>query len=67
MTPLCWDCKHFRGDAPPGGMHSYLCAAFPGGIPENILRLDPDHREPVEGDHGIQFEPKDDPAIPPPG
>jgi hypothetical protein len=59
LEPLCFDCKHFQGPAPPGTMSAYVCEAFPDGIPMNILLLQPDHREPVDGDHGIQFEPKD--------
>jgi hypothetical protein len=59
LTPLCWDCKHFQGDSDPGALSPYKCAAFPEGIPTNILVLNPDHREPFPGDHGIQFEPKE--------
>lgn len=33
------------------------CRAFPGGIPDVILENQIDHRSPVEGDHGIRFDP----------
>ena len=42
-------------------MHKGLvltCDAFPQRIPDAILESKVDHRQPVEGDHGIQFEPK---------
>lgn len=32
------------------------CQAFPDGIPNPILLSEVDHRVPVEGDRGIQFE-----------
>jgi hypothetical protein len=32
------------------------CKAFPDGIPDDILMRKNDHLEPIEGDHGIQFE-----------
>lgn len=33
------------------------CKAFPKGIPEDIWTGLFDHKNPHEGDHGIQFEP----------
>lgn len=47
---VCLYCKHKTEGA--------TCAAFPDGIPEDILNQDNDHTEPVEGDNGIQFEPR---------
>ena len=48
--PQCTACIHFRAN--------YACAAFPGGIPEDVLFNRVDHREPVEGDNGVRFEAK---------
>lgn len=45
---ICNGCKHLRADG---------CDAFPWGIPRPIRNGDVDHRHPVEGDNGIQFEP----------
>ena len=50
--PLCMDCKHFVSE-----FDNWHCKAFPGGIPEKILRGAADHKKPIKGDHGIQFEP----------
>lgn len=46
----CNSCKHYRPFSNPPS-----CTAFPNGIPDSILDGD-DHREPVRGDHGIQYE-----------
>lgn len=51
----CPLCKHLltqRGEAP-------RCTAFPEGIPEHIIAGEEYHLEPIEGDHGIQYEPLD--------
>ncbi len=55
--PQCLDCRHLRGADVGNG---WTCDAFPAGIPQDIFdgAL---HDEPREGDHGIQFEPKDHP------
>ena len=47
----CNKCKHRFLD--PGN----TCAAFPDGIPWDVLIGKKDHRSPVDGDNGIQFEP----------
>lgn len=45
---ICAGCRHLRGA---------YCDAFPQGIPMDILLGEIDHRLPVQGDRGIQFEP----------
>ena len=45
---LCWACKHRTVGR--------KCAAFPDGIPDEILFSHTRHMEPYPGDHGIQFE-----------
>ncbi len=49
--PICIDCRHLQP--------KFHCAAFPKGIPEDILFSDFDHTQPYPGDHGIQFAPKE--------
>ena len=34
----------------------FTCAAYPGGMPDEILVGEADHRNPYPGDHGIRFE-----------
>jgi hypothetical protein len=52
LVSLCDCCKHYReGDT---------CAAFPEGIPWDMLYMYHDHREPYPGDQGIRFEVRDD-------
>jgi len=52
--PMCVYCKHkYENDI--------RCEAFPDGIPKEIFfTSEIDHREPYEGDNGIQFEPNDE-------
>jgi hypothetical protein len=45
---VCLNCIHY--------LHAGKCIAFPDGIPDSIMFEGNDHRKPVEGDHGIQFE-----------
>ena len=50
MTSLqCALCKH--------KVLGLRCAAYPDGIPPEILTGEHDHREPYKGDNGIRFEP----------
>jgi len=51
--PVCADCKHFNSDDMTGN----FCDAFPDGIPDDIFLCIIDHKEPYEGDGGIQYEP----------
>ena len=47
--PLCIFCRHLKDG-------QVRCAAFPQGIPDDLLFSLRDHREPYEGDRGIRFE-----------
>lgn len=47
----CMKCRHRDG-------YDVGCAAFPAGVPDEILANEFDHRKPHLGDHGIRFEPK---------
>ena len=54
----CSTCTHFRSpfSRPDGDFTGGpFCAAFPGGIPESVLRNQLDHRQPVPGDHGVRW------------
>jgi len=50
----CTSCKHFDSDSAQVGR--FRCEAFPDRIPDFILDGEDDHKTPVEGDHGIQWE-----------
>jgi hypothetical protein len=54
----CAACEHFRSpfDSPetfdaPGP----TCAAFPAGIPDAVYANRFDHRQPIDGDHGVRW------------
>ena len=65
MPPTCENCRHLSLDAyVPRGQEDWLdagvwaCKAFPRGIPFVVISGEHDHRTPLRGDHGIQFEAK---------
>ena len=47
--PVCYRCANYI-------LWPY-CIAFPDGIPQDVREGLNDHSEPIEGDHGLQFEP----------
>lgn len=47
----CNTCAHYY----VGG----ACAAFPDGIPQEIITGEHDHREPYNNDKGLRWEPID--------
>lgn len=49
----CMSCRHFDAAVKDRD----VCEAFPEGIPVEILDGSVDHRQPVEGDHGVRWEP----------
>lgn len=54
-TPICMICRRYN-DKNFDGM---ICKAYPKGIPDSIIYSEKDHRNPIDGDNGIQFERKD--------
>jgi hypothetical protein len=50
--PQCFRCIHYRNRNQQG---NHICAAFPKGIPEDILFSRHDHTNPYPGDNGIRF------------
>jgi len=54
--PQCTRCKHEHPYKE--GVRKSTCAAFPGGIPLDILLNRHDHTSPYPGDNGVMFEPK---------
>lgn len=63
----CATCVHMRSpfsvpraERPAGP----FCAAFPEGIPDRIYHNGGDHRQPVDGDHGVRWASKDGAEFP---
>lgn len=60
--PICVDCQRLHKAV--YGKWGMFCDAFPDGdgIPDAIKASRADHRQPVDGDHGLQFLAKSDAA-----
>lgn len=54
ISKVCTRCKHFDELSVFGKKKT--CKAFPNEIPEEIWLGENDHKNPHEGDNGIQFE-----------
>ncbi len=52
--PQCDYCKHV--DRARMYKQGYYCAAYPDGVPDEILSNAVDHAEAYAGDHDIRFE-----------
>lgn len=55
----CDTCTRYRTafDRPDGDFSGpVFCAAFPDGIPARVFDNSLDHRQPVDGDHGLRWE-----------
>lgn len=56
-TWICLRCRHLHQ---PVDALFPTCDAFPDGLPWIMQSGNDDHKEPLEGDHGIRFEPRDE-------
>lgn len=54
LTPLCVTCLRYHGVRSGVG---HVCAAYPAGVPTEILASAHDHRRPYRGDHGLTYLP----------
>jgi hypothetical protein len=54
---LCASCAHFEHDY---DRDRPVCAAFPNGIPNEIIQAGFDHRNEFPGDNGVRFTPLPD-------
>ena len=57
---MCLECVHLLDDDEENPDAAPACEAFPGGIPDEIIRQGFDHRLEFPGDNGIRFEPSED-------
>lgn len=58
-TSQCFACQRLRSpfsdQTPPAVNDEPWCEAFPEGIPPKVYSNEVDHREPVDGDHGLRW------------
>lgn len=58
---VCIYCKYFEGTERWDWNNKPTCKAFkPQQIPDKILAMEDKHLHPIEGDHGLMFEPSPD-------
>jgi len=63
----CGACARYRSpfsDENTQGLAGPFCAAFPDGIPDRVFNNEVDHRQPVTGDHGVRWAPRDGAEFP---
>lgn len=61
-TSQCSTCARFRSPFDRPDMSGPTsCEAFPDGIPEPVFFNGFDHRQPIEGDHGVRWESNGEP------
>lgn len=53
-TPTC--ARFVSPFSPANTVGVKSCAAFPAGIPERVWNNELDHRQPIDGDHGLRWE-----------
>lgn len=58
----CGACTRWRPGLLNDGVQT--CSAFPDRIPDEIWANEIDHRQPVEGDHGLRWLSKDGAPFP---
>jgi hypothetical protein len=57
-APQCVLCVHWRSPLDTG-VDAQTCAAFPDGIPAGVWNNRVDHRNPVPGDGGVRWAPRE--------